>query len=125
MIPYPSFDKIAFEIGPFGSFGPLKVHWYGIMYLIAFAAGWFLARLRAAKPGSTWKPVDVDEIMIAFERTSGDADVKISTHPLSVSRLEWEYIQRVLNETAGKVKVQNQRGCQYLSALNSFINATN
>ena len=63
MIPYPAFDKIAFEIGPFGSFGPLKVHWYGIMYLIAFAAGWFLARLRAKKPGSTWKPVDVDDFL--------------------------------------------------------------
>ncbi|HEV7329845.1 MAG TPA: glutamyl-tRNA reductase [Flavisolibacter sp.] len=35
------------------------------------------------------------------------------------------HIQRVLNETAGKVKVQNQRGCQYLSALNEFINTKN
>lgn len=34
-------------------------------------------------------------------------------------------IQRVLNETAGKIKVQNSRGCQYLAALNNFINATN
>jgi len=34
-------------------------------------------------------------------------------------------IQRVLNETAGKIKLQNTRGCQYLSALNNFINATN
>ena len=46
MIQYPGFDKIAFEIGPFGSFGPLEVHWYGIMYLIAFTAGWWLARVR-------------------------------------------------------------------------------
>ena len=34
-------------------------------------------------------------------------------------------IQRVLNETAGKIKLQNQRGCQYLAALNDFINANN
>jgi glutamyl-tRNA reductase len=34
-------------------------------------------------------------------------------------------IQRVLNETAGKIKLQNQRGCQYLAALNDFINARN
>jgi glutamyl-tRNA reductase len=34
-------------------------------------------------------------------------------------------IQRVLNETAGKIKIQNQRGCQYLSALNEFINVNN
>jgi phosphatidylglycerol:prolipoprotein diacylglycerol transferase len=63
MIEYPRFDKIAFEIGPFGNFGPLKVHWYGIMYLVAFTAGWMLARLRAKKPGSTWKPNDVDDFM--------------------------------------------------------------
>jgi len=64
--------------------------------------------VEAIKLGATHylaKPVDVDEIMMAFERTSGDADVKISTHPLSVSRLEWEYIQRVLNENKGNVSV--------------------
>ncbi|HEX6335260.1 MAG TPA: glutamyl-tRNA reductase [Flavisolibacter sp.] len=34
-------------------------------------------------------------------------------------------IQRVLNETAGRVKVLNQRGCQYIAALNEFISARN
>jgi glutamyl-tRNA reductase len=34
-------------------------------------------------------------------------------------------IQRVLNETAGKIKIQNQRGCQYIAALNEFITAKN
>lgn len=34
-------------------------------------------------------------------------------------------IQRVLNETAGKIKTQNQSGCQYIAALNEFINAKN
>jgi two-component system response regulator RegA len=51
------------------------------------------------------KPVDVNEIMMAFERTTGDAEVQISAHPLSVGRLEWEYIQRVLNENKGNVSV--------------------
>jgi phosphatidylglycerol:prolipoprotein diacylglycerol transferase len=63
MIQYPGFDKIAIEIGPFGDFGPLKIHWYGIMYLIAFAAAWWLGRVRANKPGSTWKPADIDDFM--------------------------------------------------------------
>ena len=63
MIQYPGFDKIAFEIGPFGDWGSLKVHWYGIMYLVAFAAAWWLGRVRAKKPGSTWKPVDIDDFM--------------------------------------------------------------
>ena len=35
------------------------------------------------------------------------------------------HIQRVLNETAGKIKIQNQRGCQYIAALNEFISAKN
>ena len=39
------------------------MHWYGIMYLLGFAAGWWLARTRAARPGSSWKPVDVDDFV--------------------------------------------------------------
>lgn len=34
-------------------------------------------------------------------------------------------IQRVINETAGKIKIQNQRGCQYIAALSDFIGAKN
>jgi len=57
MIVYPGFDPIAFRVGP------VKVHWYGIMYLLGFAGAWWLARSRAAKPGSTWKPNDVDDLI--------------------------------------------------------------
>jgi len=57
MIRYPGFDPIAFEIGP------LHVRWYGIMYLIGFGAAWALARRRAARPGSTWNPNDVDDVV--------------------------------------------------------------
>ncbi len=64
MIQYPGFNPIAIEIPiPFGDFGPLKVHWYGIMYLVAFAAAWWLGRVRAKKPGSTWKVEDIDDFM--------------------------------------------------------------
>jgi phosphatidylglycerol:prolipoprotein diacylglycerol transferase len=63
MIEYPGFNPIAVQIGPFGSFGPLKIHWYGIMYLVAFAAAWWLGRVRAKKPNSTWKPADIDDFM--------------------------------------------------------------
>jgi phosphatidylglycerol:prolipoprotein diacylglycerol transferase len=57
MLNYPGFDPIAFQVGR------VKVHWYGIMYLLGFAAAWWLARVRAAKPGSTWKAVDVDDLI--------------------------------------------------------------
>jgi glutamyl-tRNA reductase len=33
------------------------------------------------------------------------------------------HIQRVLNDTAGKVRVKNQRGCQYIAAINAFMSA--
>jgi phosphatidylglycerol:prolipoprotein diacylglycerol transferase len=62
MIPYPAFDPVAFSIGPFFGFGPIRVHWYGIMYLIGFIAGWWLGRRRAAQPGSTWNN-DVDDLI--------------------------------------------------------------
>jgi phosphatidylglycerol---prolipoprotein diacylglyceryl transferase len=57
MLVYPGFNKVAFSIGP------IKVHWYGIMYLLGFAGAWWLARRRAAKPGSTWGPNDVDDLI--------------------------------------------------------------
>jgi phosphatidylglycerol---prolipoprotein diacylglyceryl transferase len=63
MIQYHAINKIALEIGPIAGYGPLKVHWYGIMYLVAFAAAWWLGRVRANKPGSTWKAVDIDDFM--------------------------------------------------------------
>lgn len=34
-------------------------------------------------------------------------------------------IQRVLNDTAGKIKLNNQRGCQYINAITEFISAKN
>src|SRR5580698_5216529 len=57
MLTYPGFNPIAIEIGR------VKVHSYGIMYLLGFAGAWWLARRRAAKPGSTWKAVDVDDLI--------------------------------------------------------------
>jgi phosphatidylglycerol:prolipoprotein diacylglycerol transferase len=33
------------------------------MYLIGFVGGWWVARRRAARPGSTWTPLDVDDLI--------------------------------------------------------------
>ncbi|MGH8144442.1 MAG: prolipoprotein diacylglyceryl transferase [Steroidobacteraceae bacterium] len=57
MIQYPHINPIAVRLGP------LSVHWYGIMYLVGFAAAWWLARRRAAQPASSWKPIDVDDFL--------------------------------------------------------------
>ena len=57
MLTYPEFDPVALALGP------LKIHWYGLMYLIGFGGGWWLGRLRAKRPDSGWKPQDVDELI--------------------------------------------------------------
>jgi two-component system response regulator RegA len=64
--------------------------------------------VEAIKLGATHylaKPVDVNDIMAAFERTGGDTEVPISSHPLSVGRLEWEYIHRILTENNNNISV--------------------
>lgn len=43
MLTYPDIDPVAFSLGP------LTVHWYGIMYIVAFTGAWYLARLRARR----------------------------------------------------------------------------
>jgi phosphatidylglycerol---prolipoprotein diacylglyceryl transferase len=63
MLTYPHINPIAISIGPFFGVGPLQVHWYGIMYLIGFVAGWVLARYRARRPGSTWTGLDIDDLI--------------------------------------------------------------
>ncbi len=57
MIAYPEIDPVAISLGP------VKIHWYGLMYVFGFVAGWWLARRRAAAPGSTWKAADVDDLI--------------------------------------------------------------
>lgn len=57
MIPYPPLDPIIVALGP------LAIRWYGVMYVIGFAAAWWLGRRRAAQPGSTWSPADVDDLI--------------------------------------------------------------
>lgn len=50
------------------------------------------------------KPVEIEAIMSAFDDDDGpDFNVPASDEPLSVDRLEWEHIQRVLNENDGNV----------------------
>ncbi len=50
------------------------------------------------------KPVDIDAILAAFEDDDGpDLDLPAPDEPLSVDRLEWEHIQRVLNENDGNI----------------------
>ncbi|CAB1274196.1 prolipoprotein diacylglyceryl transferase [Candidatus Nitrosacidococcus tergens] len=57
MISYPNINPIAVSLGP------IQVHWYGLMYLIGFIAGWWLGRIRAKKPQSGWTQEQVDDLL--------------------------------------------------------------
>jgi two-component system response regulator RegA len=49
------------------------------------------------------KPVDADQVVAAFSRTSGDPAMAVTDQPLSIDRMEWEHIQRVLSENDNNV----------------------
>lgn len=49
------------------------------------------------------KPADTDEILAAFEQKEGTDNTEIPQNRLSVERLEWEHIQRVLQENDGNI----------------------
>lgn len=63
MLVHPNFDPVVFSIGPIFGFGPIALHWYGLMYLFGFAAGWALGRYRAGRPGSAWTAEQVDDMV--------------------------------------------------------------
>jgi two-component system response regulator RegA len=47
------------------------------------------------------KPSGVEDIVAAFETKAGQAELQES--PPSVNRLEWEHIQKVLNQNDGNI----------------------
>ncbi|ASP37718.1 prolipoprotein diacylglyceryl transferase [Bacterioplanes sanyensis] len=57
MLKYPDIDPVAIAIGP------LQIHWYGLMYLLAFGTAWWLANYRARQPGSNWTAEQVSDLI--------------------------------------------------------------
>lgn len=57
MLTYPHIDPIALSLGP------LKVHWYGLMYAVGFVGGWLLALYRARRPNSGWTEEQVNDLI--------------------------------------------------------------
>ena len=61
--------------------------------------------VEAVKLGATQylaKPANADEIVAAFGH-SASVELPLNTQPSSVDRLEWEHIQRVLQEQQGNI----------------------
>jgi phosphatidylglycerol---prolipoprotein diacylglyceryl transferase len=57
MLTFPAIDPVAISIGP------LAVRWYGLMYLLGFAAAWWLGRVRARRPDSGWRTEQVGDLV--------------------------------------------------------------
>ena len=53
----PNIDPVAIHLGP------IQVHWYGLMYVLAFLALWFFAARRAKRPDSGWTPEQVGDLV--------------------------------------------------------------
>ena len=57
MLTFPEIDPIIFALGP------LKVRWYGLMYVIAFLLAWWLAKRRCNRSDSPVTSEQVDDLM--------------------------------------------------------------
>lgn len=57
MLPFPAIDPVAFSIGP------LKVHWYGLMYLAGFFIAWLLAHLRVKLYHLDWTSEQISDLI--------------------------------------------------------------
>ncbi|HMW18649.1 MAG TPA: prolipoprotein diacylglyceryl transferase [Accumulibacter sp.] len=61
MLVHPQFNPVALSIGP------LSIHWYGVMYLLAFLQFWWLGRQRILAPspltGQGWTVAQLDDLL--------------------------------------------------------------
>ncbi len=57
MLTYPNIDPVAISLGP------LKIRWYGLMYLIGFLAAWALLRRRARDARTAFSVAHVEDII--------------------------------------------------------------
>ena len=58
MLEYPAIDPVAFSLGP------LKVHWYGLMYLLGFLGAWQLALKRSSRPWSPLRRPQIEDLIV-------------------------------------------------------------
>lgn len=57
MLTYPAIDPVALQLGP------LAIHWYGVMYIIAFAGAWLLATLRIRSRPGQWNAEQISDLV--------------------------------------------------------------
>jgi phosphatidylglycerol:prolipoprotein diacylglycerol transferase len=55
---YHTLDPVIFQLGP------IKVYWYGVLYLLALAGSWWLARFMARQRPSQWSLEEVNDLIL-------------------------------------------------------------
>ncbi len=58
MLTHPDINPVAIAIGP------LKVHWYGITYLLGFLAAWFVATRRVKQAHSPINKSQIEDLIV-------------------------------------------------------------
>jgi two-component system response regulator RegA len=97
--------KLADESG-LNLIGPLKALRQDMRILLLTGYASIATAVEAIKLGATHylpKPADAEEILAALGRVEGVADIAPPDDPMSVDRLEWEHIQKVLAEHDGNI----------------------
>jgi phosphatidylglycerol---prolipoprotein diacylglyceryl transferase len=57
MLTYPHIDPVLLQLGP------VSIHWYGVMYLLAFATAWLLASWRGKRPDYGYSSEHISDLI--------------------------------------------------------------
>ncbi|MWV15079.1 prolipoprotein diacylglyceryl transferase [Pseudomonas sp. L-22-4S-12] len=57
MLPYPQINPVALDLGL------IKIHWYGLMYLVGIGGAWLLASRRLAGFDATWSKEKLSDLV--------------------------------------------------------------
>ncbi|WP_373386627.1 prolipoprotein diacylglyceryl transferase [Pseudomonas alcaligenes] len=57
MLPYPQIDPVALDLGV------IKIHWYGLMYLVGIGGAWLLASRRLQDFDPTWSKEKLSDLV--------------------------------------------------------------
>ncbi|WBE25850.1 prolipoprotein diacylglyceryl transferase [Denitrificimonas caeni] len=57
MLTYPNIDPVAIALGP------LKIHWYGLMYLVGIGGAWWLASRRLQRFDPSWSKDTLSDLV--------------------------------------------------------------
>ena len=57
VLTFPNIDPVALSVGP------LKIHWYGLMYLFGFISAWLLAYWRVKHYSLSWTIDQISDLI--------------------------------------------------------------